>query len=1286
MSPSPDKTASEPGTLLSRIKTPVVLLLGFLLALGGYYFLYAQKKTTYLVGRNFRLLATMGDEVRDSVQSYAKFLESQGNEKIKGLETFNCPEKRPGSGSLIQLAKPENPIEIAVFNKGLCARLAPDQIFKPIFDPSSKGTFDRVLLARENGEVFFQSGASDLRISRLDPLIEKSGAKDSKPTDTVFAAASYRDVEIGGKKYKLFIQPVDLPIGTSFAGGAHETWLLCGLVTADKFVYKSLAVPSTLLLVILAGLLLAALSWPLVRLRLIGERQRVRVFDVLLLGICSLLGVAILTLFLLDVHAYAELQDAAEEQLRVFADQMAENITLEIKAAHLQIQELESRLPQGPPAPTFAWTDFSLVDSDGQQQLKWSGEGKTRPHLKVEDRPYFQHARDGKEMWTLSGPKGGAIGPFYLESVTARTTLQQQAVLAERVIPSLRGHYVVATLAIPMRSVIKPILPPGFEFAVIDDKGLVLFHSHPYRNNVENFFTEADEDQHLHSAVFARRGEPIHVRYFGKDYMARSQPVQDLPWTVVALRNEEQLRELNMEWVVTTALFLLLPTVPLVLALLAIAIARPGYRAPWIWPDSHRTADYSSLAALLGLYGLAFGIVIYRLSGVFQLLVLAWTLPFFALLASYVRLRGSAAAEGRRKIAVGLGFLSLFALLLWALSADAPHDAHPALDRALAVAFAVLILSTFLPLLRRPGWLRRVKESPPKPLVRTYPVAALLLLVLTVILPTVAVFKAVHRLELYSFIRYGQLKLARALDGDRTPQDLGFYGAAFFSTRAVQDQDETVPGPCDDGGPLNGPARSGEKLAGELPELLEGLLPHFSLHSTEMRELLHDRATDCSWDSHQVAETTMDLHSRGDSGPDLHLRSDFAAVLTPGLGQMGIGGLTVSVGLALLFGALLSRLVLFIARRLFLLDLLEPLWSVAEGTLAPVAGRNLFVVRKSPLSAAEVEASRLECFDLRMVEPEGEAWTNRCQELLDSGRDVLMTGFEHRLSDPAFNARKLELIDRLVELRERTVVVVSGVSPRHLLARERRDASAAAGGSPATAERWRILLSSFTLVEEGLRRPAQNGKAGSPWGEVLRWIRIRRPQELAEATDIQSPVLREEAVNDPFLLQIARGLDPLRHRMDGEQLLEELGERAEGYYFTVWESCSDDEKVVLQHLAQEGLINEKNRKVVRRLMARGLIRRDPSFRLPNESFRRFACSIPCRCQVTSLEQKAAPSAWDRFQWPFLAVLTASIAFFFATQQELLDSTLAMATGLTAGLPMVTKLMDFLGGRKSAAPK
>jgi len=510
----------------------------------------------------------------------------------------------------------------------------------------------------------------------------------------------------------------------------------------------------------------------------------------------------------------------------------------------------------------------------------------------------------------------------------------------------------------------------------------------------------------------------------------------------------------------------------------------------------------------------------------------------------------------------------------------------------------------------------------------------------------------------------------------------GYYGHAFFATAPLEDPELVRTCPC--GAPSGQIAKgSVEGADSPLPEFLEDLLPHYSVHSAEMRELLHDRASDCSWDAHRVEEEGMVLHSRGGRrDQNLYLSSRFASLFARPSEEVAMAGFfsaasspseaagtVLSICLALLFLALLSRLVLFISRRLFLMDLLEPLWSAAEASLAPVAGRNLFVVRKCPLSAADAGTTELDYFDLRKVEPGSGAWEAHCRTLLDSSRDVLLAGFEHGISDPGFNARKLDLIEKLLESRERTVVVVSGVSPKRLLA----------------DESWRTVLSSFTLIEEELRlRPNRKGDDNSFWRNILKPFLHSRPPvaEAAENPGIHSSVLREEGGSVPFLQQIAKGLDPLRHKMDGEQLLEEFGERAEGYYRSLWESCSLDEKVVLQHLAQEGLVNEKNRRVIRRLMARGMIRRGPNFCLLNESFRRFACSALCRNQVLDLEQKALPSAWDRFQWPFLAVLAASITFFFATQQELLDSTLAVVTGLTAGLPTVTKIMDLMSRRSA----
>ena len=68
-------------------------------------------------------------------------------------------------------------------------------------------------------------------------------------------------------------------------------------------------------------------------------------------------------------------------------------------------------------------------------------------------------------------------------------------------------------------------------------------------------------------------------------------------------------------------------------------------------------------------------------------------------------------------------------------------------------------------------------------------------------------------------------------------------------------------------------------------------------------------------------------------------------------------GTVLSVCLFFLFISLLFQLVLFISQRLFLVDVREPLWTVAGDTLAPIAGRNLFLVRKSPISPVDRNSS-----------------------------------------------------------------------------------------------------------------------------------------------------------------------------------------------------------------------------------------------------------------------------------------------------------------------------------------
>jgi hypothetical protein len=158
---------------------------------------------------------------------------------------------------------------------------------------------------------------------------------------------------------------------------------------------------------------------------------------------------------------------------------------------------------------------------------------------------------------------------------------------------------------------------------------------------------------------------------------------------------------------------------------------------------------------------------------------------------------------------------------------------------------------------------------------------------------------------------------------------------------------------------------------------------------------------------------------------------------------------------------------------------------------------------------------------------------------------------------------------------------------------------------------------------------------------------------------------------------------PDRPPLDVGQLLVEVGERAENYYREIWSTCTREEKLVLGQLAEEGLVNYKTKKTLRRLMARGLVRREPHFVLMNETFRRFVLSSFSRTEVAALENDSTASAWDAARRPFLALLVASLAFLFVTQHELFNTTVGVVAAVAAAVPAIMKMANFFGDSRAS---
>ena len=139
------------------------------------------------------------------------------------------------------------------------------------------------------------------------------------------------------------------------------------------------------------------------------------------------------------------------------------------------------------------------------------------------------------------------------ESVWSWTTAEPLAVLAKR---RESADLPVAAISIPMRSLIRPVLPPGFEFAVIDHTGKVLFHSDRQRNVSENFFEETDDNRRLRAQVAAHSAEPVNIRYWGAAYRAYVMPMALPDAYVVAMAQKQRAWAINREWLVVAIIFL----------------------------------------------------------------------------------------------------------------------------------------------------------------------------------------------------------------------------------------------------------------------------------------------------------------------------------------------------------------------------------------------------------------------------------------------------------------------------------------------------------------------------------------------------------------------------------------------------------------------------------------------------------------------------------------------------------------------------------------------------------
>jgi hypothetical protein len=1128
-------------------------------------------------------------------------------------------------------------------SRSVAVRVAAADMLHGIFDPRlAQGAFDTLVLSDATGRVAYATGrrAAELRTSSLADLLALS-PNDSAITRT----ASERSVSLAGIDYRMFMQPC-CRNGTS---DEKSGFLVVGLVEKQSMLDASLAVSPVLVLAGVVLVLALLIGWSFLKVALIGSQQRVTRIDVLQLGASAIFGLALATILLLTSSTYARLSADVDAQLAQLANRLDKSLLHEVTRAASQLNKMASsiarepcittmertgRVPEGPCDDVVArWSNrktlppdlsrdypefsaFTLVDTSGYQRIKAASSDAARRRVDVSDREYFSKARDQDGLWRFEQCPNGCV----FEQLWSWTTGKFQVVLST---PSTLKQVPVAALSISMKPLLEAVLPPGFEFAIIDQDGQVQFHSDKQRIVNENLLVETDQDARLRSLVATHGAGTLNTSYWGRPYRAYVRPTRFPGWSIVTLHAKQPSRALVLEWSTVA----LLMQGGYVLLWIALTLALMTSKASWLWPDPLRRPWYRALSIL-----------------------------YVTALVSWIALADSTTT--RTTALVGL----LLPPALWGL--------------------------TCVVLIPRPNDTGQARAW--SDLRREYRVAAALLLSVTAAVPGACFFMLSAEEHILAYSKKQHIELSHDVDVVKgCPKQVD----SIFPEPDYQRYDDVFYGSnvtCQDA------LAQTEGRTRTLFSTIEEYLPYFTSASAPLRQLMYERSNDNAWTS----DTTQPgLLSIAVAGREPGYRLWVGAPLLPTFGTRSTGvdphsAPTAVIPLVMLVGVAFGAywIVGYLLHRVVLVDVVEPVGT--NGHLVTSPGQHVLVVCAQPSALAEELKKKGDVvLPLMLVA----AAPNFSSEWRQARRATSKVGPLQRLVIPdiddgsdelALMRRKLTLIEELMGEPDLTLLVLTQMSKRALASSVR--------GSWKWAqepERWSKVVDRLTVIN----MPSAGGTGASEpedTTEPERWLRELR-ELLKERVDglrqwwngsrpdrdWREALLDAEAAAcktvSPFCTELKDTEAFKTGSLSEDQILEELEERAGSIYRNVWQSCDEDERVVLEHVAQHGLTSTTSRRVVRRLLARGLLRKDPELRLMNRSFRRFVLEAERRREVVILESQAGPSLWDRLRLPLGAGALIGVTFLAATQREAFNATLTVATGVTGLVPVLMKFTNLL---------
>ena len=1227
----------------------------------------------------------------------------------------NCPKTGPSIRPIVR----EDGDALQFVVGGACAHVRLDTAVAPLLSGTSRQMFDEMLITNFKGRVLYQTQTAGVLANDLSPFLQAAqggsqpkspapaksdAAPDNKapatendsPYAPAFMSASQSSnlvtISVAGTSYRAYLVPVPLP--TSDPGQTQKTVLvLCGLIRQDKFKSDGRSVPGTLMTTfVLAILLVIVATWPLLKFSTMRLTERVPRNAGLYYALSATATIVMLIVLMIDLrYQYVDPEtDANLKGLEVKIDSnLARELTSSLHALNgiansdyfdaksfkdhtktnvvgctqdqnekpLNSKQDVLKLPGMQLAEYPYFRRVYAYDSSAFEQMKWTVDPTEPPSLRVCDRSYFNDTIRNR-LWYL---KDDISGPrFRVEPIYSRLSGEFLAVIAE---PALATSVTapqmprVLTMVTPLLSLIHPVLPPDYGFAVIDESGKVLFHSDATKNGRENFFDESSNSGELRSAITAHRETLLTVNYSGVSHRILVSPIpsiQHSSWFLITFSNLATAGVERVERLVLFSALVLIYFAAVIVPTVLILMLLRNNSVLWIWPRDEKLGCYYHLILTLIVVILLFYSLAFR-AGPSELLVFSVQMPLLCVLLAFFKL-----TSRDQWIAWMAGAMALTGIMMRLAYL------HPT-DKGFYFSFFLICAAYFfLSLKPVTEWLQAWacprtigcsdhKETEPRKwapsFLTIFSLASFLLLIMASAAPCIALFKSAYDHEENMSTRREQLLTMQGLEARENRVIRQYFNVQLSEQKQVYAEDlakwlflrrrledekldvyDTVFEDQEAGQIFKPGAPPRHKEPPELLNTLAANLP-FS-HGSLTSRLSQNAAESSQWEWDNEGMNRIRVHpnyspaiERSSGSPQTlalaKLVFNDPVFLTQELAYdldvLEPRSFFVEVAVPLfllLFGMYFS--VRSTLKKMFLIGMKMP-DALPEIALAKaIASEQNLILLSLPCSErTKVLESRKDVTTIDLVQ------YLQSQGLPESTENiVVLDNFDADMDDDAVNEKKLELLEYLGRGNKR-VLIITTIDPGFYL-------ESAANGCLDTST-------------EGRKRTRM----------LQRWGRA-----LAAFTTLRL--------------------------MDGEQKWV----KPKSCYRHLWSSLTRNERAAFYGLARDGWANHKNHAALEHLLLRGLILRTPMFQVAPRyaEFADYIKRAVTREERESWDVRHAPSFldWDGLRVMFIILLTGTVAaVLFFSHFEVLGY---ITSAISVVLPLAKLLTDMRTNRGATTAK